>query len=438
MKFFFTFLLTSVILAGAPWLFPQNQELIYIAVVTLIFFIHKRDNISTATIPYCAMFFPIQIGTGGADDVEFAELRVTQIVVYLLPIIVLFIYSQRYKFTDRKLPFDLILLIVFFSLLSLSRCLFLGTFLDLSKTLVFFVIYILYFQLSERDFDTSDFFLFNDVVFFILVVYCFLEFSGIAFPYLAFIPKVIDISSLRNARLNSLSCCPLIMVGYLCFYLFLLFTRILNAGKLLWIQLFLLLIVSILCMSRTIFIVEMVTFPVFFLYLIFVKKERGYFLNFIVFLLIAFAVVHFFIDEINLAFDRFDETDISLTSREVAYGVTWSHFVDYPFGEGIYYTSSITKYTTSKIALDNLFLDIISKFGLFSILWFYIICYPFKTVWVNIKTNKDGQFIFCMLILIVFLLSMSFVFLNYNVLSMLLITSLWVIDKLFGKKMIIM
>ena len=135
-------------------------------------------------------------------------------------------------------------------------------------------------------------------------------------------------------------------------------------------------------------------------------------------LIIASIVFYFFADQFASSLERFSNTSASTDNRSSAFIVSWNIFKDYPFGVGYQLKSIINGYTHhasgfTMNVLDNVFLALLCRYGVFMVIYISIFYKAFKMTFQKIKGDRIVRFIFTLNCINTLALSFSFIFIDY-------------------------
>ena len=138
----------------------------------------------------------------------------------------------------------------------------------------------------------------------------------------------------------------------------------------------------------------------------------------IVILIMVSIVFYYFSDQYLSSLERFSGSTASTENRYSAFVVSWNVFVDNLFGVGYHLKSVIDKYTHfaagfTMNVLDNVFLALLCRYGIFMFVYLMIFLQPFKITYKKIRNDRSVKFIFILLCVNILALSFSFIFIDF-------------------------
>lgn len=401
-----------IIFALCPWRFFDKPFLIMGASVASIF-LFSKGRTWIMLVPFLYFLYPSQLETETSAMVKMVCRKAPAFIEYPLLLTFAFaIYKKQIRIYGKFL-FPSALLI----LLGFSYSQYFDSTEDFVNTVFFLVNFVcVYLLIINSDISIRQFLNVLEVVFIALSTYAIMEFFFFITPYQ-------DLYYIANNfvfinRASSLCGHPLILVGFICFYQVYLYARILIYGKMPYSSIFLLALVSILSASRTSYLIDAFML-VSYLYFT-IRYQRGSKTTYSVLglLIIASIAFYFFADQFASSLERFSNTSASTDNRSSAFIVSWNIFKDYPFGVGYQLKSIINGYTHyasgfTMNVLDNVFLALLCRYGVFMVIYISIFYKAFKMTFQKIKGDRIVRFIFTLNCINTLALSFSFIFIDY-------------------------
>lgn len=402
----------GVIFGLSPWVFFKMPfEILGAALICIYLFSKERTWVML--LPLLLFLYPSQLETEVAPVVKMVTRKAPAFIEYplLLFFVIAVIKRQIHHYSKFVYPtLGLIFLGVMYSL-------YYGTNEDIVNTIFFIVNYVcVYLLIINCKISIKQYLNVLEVVFVALSTYAILEYFYSITPYQ-------DLYYITNGftfinRASSLCGHPLVFVGFLCFYQIYLYARIVVFGKMPYISISLLILMSILTASRTAYLVDGFLLVSYLVYIMRFQRNSKATYSVIGILIMASIVFYYFSDQYMSSLERFSGSTASTENRYSAFVVSWNVFVDNLFGVGYHLKSIIDKYTHfaagfTMNVLDNVFLALLCRYGIFMFVYLMIFLQPFKITYKRIKNNRSVKFIFILLCVNILALSFSFIFIDF-------------------------
>lgn len=312
---------------------------------------------------------------------------------------------------------------------------------DIMFIVYFFVLYYFFYVIvKDRSLSYKYFYYAFDILFYFLSFYAVQEFFFHVSPYDDLYYAYTGTNyydAISFLRVKSLCGHPLLFCAFLVVYQISLYARLIyTRSKIVYIHFLVMIFVSLLTLSRTIFVIEI---AVFLIYYILQKKyfphKHSHIL--LILTLLAFIGAFIFYDLIMLSLERFSDSDVSETNRLSAFQVSWTIFQNEPLGVGDNLTEMYKKYHRlfpsgfTVDVLDNGFLAIICMYGIFSPFFLLPFFYPMIDTYRNVKSDVSCRMLFWLTVFSFLLLSFSFIIIKYPSILMLMAVNFAIINQIY-------
>lgn len=402
----------GIIFGFSPWIFFKIPFQILGASLVSIYLFSKGKT-WVMLLPLLLFLYPSQLETEVAPVVKMVTRKAPAFIEYplLLMFVVAVIKKKIHHYAKFILPsFGLLLLGIAYSF-------YFGTNEDFVNTVFFLVNYVcVYLLIINNKISIKQYLNVLEVVFIALSIFAILEYFYWITPYQ-------DLYYVTNGftfinRASSLCGHPLVFVGFLCFYQIYLYARIVVFGKIPYISIVLLVLMSILTASRTAYLVDAFLLVCYLIYIIRYQRSGKATYTVIGILIMASVVFYYFSDQYLSSLERFSGSTASTENRYSAFVVSWNVFVDNLCGVGYHLKSVIDNYTHyaagfTMNVLDNVFLALLCRYGIFMFIYLAIFIQPFRITYKKIKNNRNVKFIFILLCVNILALSFSFIFIDF-------------------------
>ena len=439
---FFLLICFGGIFALLPWNMQEASFRGLLIILSAYSVFLMKDRSWLQLLPLMFFIIPQQLNDEVSDNGIMGLIKYFMYYCSFIVLLLLFLRKHYTSYKKRNFRFAF-LCVLFLLILSIFYMLFIsGDRKDVYAIVYFFILYLCFYLVLKKSVLSYNYFYYAmDVLFYILSVYAIIEFFWQTTPYddIYYASLNGDYYSITQfLRVKSLCGHALIFVAFLVIYQITLYTRmIINKSKIVYIHLIILFFVSLLTLSRTIYIIEAAVFLTYFFLSAKYFSTRKF--NKMITVVIIVGIVSFIgYDMISMSLERFSSSDTSETNRFSAFQAAFTIFQNEPLGVGESLQEMYKKYHNqlppgfTVDVLDNGFLAMLCQYGIFTPFYIIPLLCPVIDTYREVRKDKSCRLVFWITSISFLLLSFSFIIIKYTSVLMLVAVHYAIINHILN------